>query len=583
MLSGWPVIAGSEPESSDGVFWWLVRLRWVAVLGVALILVLAGPVLGRLPPGSAPWLVTTAAGLLAYNAALGLLGPDRGWLTHLGGQIVVDCVSLAIFAHLAGGIDNPFLPLFVLHVVNANIVLSGRAALLVLGLAVSLVTAVVVGEGTGLVAHHCLRQPGEPCPGGGLSLHALAALGGLVLTFAASSLYTRSLMGTLRSGQRRLVATVGELTTEKQRLADTRAAIETERSRLQAIIDCMADAVIFVGAGGHVLFANQRARELWRAGTEPGLQSFGALFEEVEDHPTATARSGFERGGRSFEATHSLVRGPHGETLGLVMVARDVTDRLEMERRLMHDEQMSVVGKLAAAVAHEINNPIGVVCLYSQHALAKLSPESPVYKHIETIHRNADGCRAIIGGLLKLARPRALERRRVDLRQLCRDAVDSVRLLATNAGVRISGGSLASDVPIWAQADAGMLQQAVLNLAVNAIEAAREGDEVTVGAYETQDGDASARAIEVRDTGPGIAADDVEHVFQPFFTTKAAGTGLGLSVAENIVRSHDGRIDVESVVGAGTTFRIVLPDQVRRRPAEDPTRRTPDPRVAEVS
>ncbi len=200
---------------------------------------------------------------------------------------------------------------------------------------------------------------------------------------------------------------------------------------------------------------------------------------------------------------------------------------------------------------------------YSQHALAKLSPDSPVYQHIETIRRNADSCRTIIGSLLKLARPPKPDRRRVDLRQLCRDAIDSAQPIAARAGVRISSGSHTRDVPIWAHADVGMLHQAVFNLAVNAIEAAGEGDEVTIGAYETQDGEAAAQAIEVRDTGAGIASIHLEQIFQPFFTTKATGTGLGLSVAENIVKSHDGRIDVESIAGTGTIFRIVLPDTTR--------------------
>jgi two-component system NtrC family sensor kinase len=246
-----------------------------------------------------------------------------------------------------------------------------------------------------------------------------------------------------------------------------------------------------------------------------------------------------------------------------VLVARDVTDRAALERRLMHDEQMSVVGKLAAAVAHEINNPIGVVVLYSQHALAALPPDNPVYPHLEIIRRNADGCRSIVEGLLKLARPHRPERRPVDLRQLCRETMDSVRPLALRAGVRISGGGHHNGVPIWTQADAAMLRQAVLNLAVNAIEAAGEGDEVSIAAYDTQDRDVAAQAIEVRDTGAGITPGDLDQLFQPFFTTKPAGTGLGLSVAENIVRSHEGRIEVESTVGTGTTFRIVLPDRSR--------------------
>lgn len=567
MFPRWLVVEESDPESRQAVFAWLVRLRWVAVLGVALVLLLAGQVFHRLPAGTALWLWATAAALAGYNAMLALSGsPDvRPWLTGFAGQITVDCIALATLVHFAGGIDNPFLPLFVLHVVSANIVLSGRAALGVLALAILLVAVVVVGEGTGLVPHYCLQPSGEPCSGAALDLRSLAALGGLVLTLVASSLFTRSLTARLRAGRRRLQATITELTAEKQQLAETRSAIETQRVRLQAIIDCMGDAVIFLDPGGRLLFSNHQARELWRTGTPPGPdESFEALLAELRQQPPSDAATAFQRGGRTFEATRALVRSGSGETLGLVLVARDVTDRAALERRLMHDEQMSVVGKLAAAVAHEINNPIGVVVLYSQHALAALPPDNPVYPHLEIIRRNADGCRSIVEGLLKLARPHRPERRPVDLRQLCRETMDSVRPLALRAGVRISGGGHHNGVPIWTQADAAMLRQAVLNLAVNAIEAAGEGDEVSIAAYDTQDRDVAAQAIEVRDTGAGITPGDLDQLFQPFFTTKPAGTGLGLSVAENIVRSHEGRIEVESTVGAGTTFRIVLPDRSRR-------------------
>jgi hypothetical protein len=162
-FSVWPAAEASGADPIEAVFWWLVRLRWLAVLGVAATLVLAGSVLDRLPLGSTPWLWSVAGALAAYNAALTFLGPHRGssWLTSFGAQIAVDCIALATSVHFAGGVENPFLPLFVLHVVNANIVLAGRGALCVLGLAIALIAAVVLGEGTGLVAHHCLHQAAD--------------------------------------------------------------------------------------------------------------------------------------------------------------------------------------------------------------------------------------------------------------------------------------------------------------------------------------------------------------------------------------------------------------------------------------
>ncbi|MBZ0274407.1 hypothetical protein K8I61_20410 [bacterium] len=575
MFSGWPIIEGTDRESSDAVYGWLVRLRWIALLGVALVLLLAGPVLSMLPAGVAGGLWATAAALAAYNAMLVVMGPrrDRLWLTHFAVQITVDCVALATFVHLAGGPENPFLPLFVLHVVTAGIVMSSRGALFTLGLAIAIVSTIILGEGSGLIPHHCLRGPGAACSTGILDLRAIAQLGGLVLSLVGASLFTRFLAARLRAGQRRLLSTVTELTAERQRLADTRAAIETERSRLQAIIDCMDDAVTFLGPGGIPLFSNRKARDLWRNGAPPGgYESRGVLPHNGGARAASRARTSFEQGGRAFDAIRSPVRGAKGANLGTVLVVRDVTDRLAMDKRHMHEERMNVVGKLAATIAHEINNPIGVLCLYSQHALAHLSRDNPVYKNLETIRRNAEDCRTIIGNLLKLARSPKPERRRVDLRRLCREVVEFVEPLALRHGIAISGGIHASDVPIWAQADASMLHQALLNLAVNAIEAGGAGDEVSIGAYETQDGLSPAQAIEVRDTGAGIAAGDLERIFQPFFTTKQTGTGLGLSVADNIVKGHDGRIDVENAPGRGTVFRIVLPDPARDDMPPDPPR-----------
>ncbi|MCC6850270.1 MAG: hypothetical protein IT294_17400 [Deltaproteobacteria bacterium] len=574
MFSVGSMAPAAGAESSETVFWWLVRLRWLALSGVAAVLVLAGPVLDRLPAGSTPWLWAIAVALAIYNAALALVGPERGasWLTPFGVQITIDCVALAGLVHFAGGIENPFLPLFVLHVVNANIVLGGRSAARVLGLACGLLAALVLGEGTGLVAHHCLRQPGRPCTSGALDLGALAVLGGLVLTLVASSLFARFLTERLRAGRRKLVATIDELNTEKSRLAVARAEVDTERARLQAIVDCMEDAVTFADSGGSVLFSNRRARELRRSGGPAAvLQSFEAVFAEVlaGGHPSGAAAT-FECGGRTFEATHSLVRTPGGETLGLVTVARDISERLTIEKELAHREQMSVLGKLAAAVAHEINNPIGVIVLYSQHALAHLPPDSPVHPHLETIRRSADNCRRIVGDLLHLARPRRPERRPVDLRKLCGEIVDSVRPLAAGAGVQVVRRAEEGEASLWTHADAGMLHQAVLNLAVNAIEAVEQGGEVSVGAYATRDGPAAAHVIEVRDTGVGIASEEIERIFQPFFTTKATGTGLGLAIAENVVRSHQGRIEVESAVGAGAVFRVLLPDGIGRDDASIP-------------
>ncbi|MCC6213805.1 MAG: hypothetical protein IT376_02980 [Polyangiaceae bacterium] len=554
-----PTPGGALPNPTTGdYFRWLVALRWVAIGGVAAALVGTERLLGLRPASgeALPWWVLGALAL--YNLALSVLGGRRevAWLTHFAAQILVDCLALALLVHEAGGVENPFLPLLVLHVVNANIVLEPRAALALLGFALTAATIVVVGEGMSWLPHHCLRGGGDACwarPLGPWSLGTLAALG---LTLGSSSYFARYLTRRLHDSEGRLAASVSALSTEKERLAEIRSAVETERTRLQAIIDCMGDAVTFSDPAGEVLLSNRRARELrghaGAEGAEPGPRATGDL-------PAREGRVVFERGGKSLETTRSEVRGPGGKSLGLVAVTRDISERVALERHLMDDERMVVVGKMAAAVAHEINNPIGVVSLYAQHALAKLPQDSPLAKHLETIQRNAESCRKITRELLELARPRTPERRPFDLRALCRDIAQSVEPLATRQGVRLSDQSRSGTAPLWVEGDPDQLRQALLNLTLNAIEACEAGDRVFVRAYETQDGDATARVVEVADTGAGISQETLAQIFQPFFTTKPAGTGLGLAVADHIVKAHGGRVAVESTPGRGTAFRLLLP------------------------
>lgn len=553
-----------EPAPAAAMFRWLVRLRWLAIAGVALVLTGTGLGMGLLPEESVLPLWATLAALAAYNAVLGPLG-HRGavsWPTSLASQIVLDCLVLAVLVRFAGGVENPFLSLFVLHVVNANIVLRPRAASALLILALALVATIVVGEATGLLTHYCLRQ-NEACWARTVNPWVAGALSGLALTLGASSYFARHLTARLQESERRLAATVGDLSVEKERLAETRAAIEIEHARLGAIIDGMGDGVTFSDPEGHVLLSNARARRLRPASLDADDGAIGpsvlrARFQQISAGRVASDPA-FERDGRTYEVTRSVVRARSGEPLGLVTLTHDITDRLALERHLMHEERMAVVGKVAAAVAHEINNPIGVVSLYAQHALAKLPADSPLGKHLETILRNAESCRKITGGLLELARPRTPERAQLDMRQLCKDVVVSVLPLAAKFDVSVTEGSQEGAAPLWATGDENQLRQAVLNLALNAVEASPRGGEVLVRAYETGQRSAAAHVIEVRDTGPGIPSELLPQIFQPFFTTKASGTGLGLAVADNIVKGHGGSITVESAEGHGATFRIVLP------------------------
>ncbi|MCB9689410.1 MAG: HAMP domain-containing histidine kinase [Alphaproteobacteria bacterium] len=221
--------------------------------------------------------------------------------------------------------------------------------------------------------------------------------------------------------------------------------------------------------------------------------------------------------------------------------------------QLRHAERLASIGRLAAGIAHELGTPLNVVMAHG-HRLERweVAGEAEARSSGRTVAQQAARMAGIVRQLLDFARPGQLVRARTDLVDLTGQAASLLSTKARHAGVALEvHGAGAACV------DARQIEQAVLNLVSNAIDATPAGGEVRVAVAEDPDG----ASIEVADTGSGIAAEHVAHLFEPFFTTKEVGrgTGLGLSVSYGIVREHGGRIEVDTDPGHGSTFRIVLP------------------------
>lgn len=232
----------------------------------------------------------------------------------------------------------------------------------------------------------------------------------------------------------------------------------------------------------------------------------------------------------------------------------------EVHRHLINTEKLASMGQLAAGVAHELNNPLGTIILYTNLLQRKLSERPDLSHDLKLLVDEANRCKKIVGGLLDFARQNRVRTEKTHLGELLRrivqDSFNADRL--TQKGVRIileDGGQAPT-----ADVDPDQLTQVVVNLIKNAIEAMEgKGGEVRVKAEEMAD--TQRVHISVSDQGCGIPAEDRERIFQPFFTTKniGKGVGLGLSICYGIVKMHRGNIWYDSVVGQGTTFHIELP------------------------
>ena len=232
---------------------------------------------------------------------------------------------------------------------------------------------------------------------------------------------------------------------------------------------------------------------------------------------------------------------------------------LELEQQLRQAETLAVAGKLASAIAHEVGTPLNIISGRAEFVLKTPELNPGARKDLEIIVAQIERISGIIRSLLDTVRPRDPEIRLTPLSEVLDRALPLLRHPARRRQVALRT-EIPDDLPRLL-ADAGQLQQVLINLVLNAVDATPSGGEVEVSARRLPLRDRPGVAVSVHDTGPGIPAELLPRVFEPFFTTKPAGqgTGLGLAICRDIVRAHGGNLRVENGDGHGTTFTAWIP------------------------
>jgi len=243
-----------------------------------------------------------------------------------------------------------------------------------------------------------------------------------------------------------------------------------------------------------------------------------------------------------------------GNTIGVCTIARDVTAERELHEQLVQAARLAAVGKLAAGVAHEINNPLTGVLAYAEDILEDLRPDDPVRNDIAVIIRETMRCRDIVRNLLDFARQEKLELEQTSPNTVVEQALSLVHKLPQFRNITIDK-NLAADVPDI-NCDLHQIQQVLLNLMINASDAMNENGIIAISTAHDKQQDRCLIAVE--DNGPGVPANLIDRIFEPFFSTKGTN-GLGLAVSWGIIERHRGIIEVDRGVNGGALFRIVLP------------------------
>jgi two-component system NtrC family sensor kinase len=247
----------------------------------------------------------------------------------------------------------------------------------------------------------------------------------------------------------------------------------------------------------------------------------------------------------------------NGELASLALSFNYMVETLRnTQQELLHKEKLASMGQLAAGVAHEINNPLGTILLFSEAMYRELPENDPHRDDLKMIINETNRCKAIVADLLNFARQQEVLAQETDVPALLEQVIEGVSRQPAFAQVQIVR-QFSPDMPVI-QADPAQLQQVFINLLNNAAEAMEGGGTITLAARPV---DHQWVEIKVSDTGCGIPEENLNKLFMPFFTTKplGKGTGLGLSIVYGIVKMHRGQITVQSQVGRGTTFTITLP------------------------
>ncbi len=347
----------------------------------------------------------------------------------------------------------------------------------------------------------------------------------------------------------------GEL---EERVSKRTFELASEKEKLNTIVSAIGGGIVLISREGKIEWANQMMTDM------SGMDITGSSCEDIcpdcsisepyagDNIDTIIISNLFGQKDKYFQITTAPVKGLNGDLHGYIRLIQDVTEIKKMEEQIIHSEKLASIGRLAAGIAHEIGNPLTSIFSFVQ-ILREMEEDDFKKESLETIYFHINRISEILKQLSGFTKMPAGEPKKCLVNEVIDTSINLIQYDKKAKAIAIVK-ELSPDIPETVT-DCNQLSQVFVNLTLNAIDAMPDGGSLLVKS-ELKGNDI---AIQFRDTGTGVPKEDLNKIFDPFYTTKEKGTGLGLAVSYNIVKKMNGTLTVHSDLGKGTTFTITIP------------------------
>ncbi len=516
---------------------WLVKVR-ILILTFLLAIQLA---VAELTPTRLPLRLFLSTMVLWYTVSLFYVVLLSVWREHrlqASLQVLTDLIMVSLVVHETGGWDSSLNFLYPLAIIVAGILLPRVWAQLVAALAFILYGTVLELNYYGVVHSYCTTHPD------------LKVLQAIIFVNLFAFLAVAYLAGLL----------VAKLREARVELKDTSGALEHLQILQEHIIQSISSGLITTGLDGRITLVNNAALKLLERTPDQLLgKPVTGLF--LDALPNAESRSHaevrFDTVGsfrRTVRVRVAALNGPERGALGYVYALDDLTEIRRLEREVRMQDRLAAVGRLAAAIAHEIRNPLTSIA-GSVSMLSGIPEMSEEHRHLlEIVTRESQRLNGIITDFLAYSRGKQYHFEKADLVRLLEDTLTLMRHRMTAENTAIAIEDRFSVPEAWVLADGDKIKQVFWNFAENAVRAMRDGGTLKVGIERLGDD----WQVSFADTGTGMTPQQTEKIFEPFQSNFEGGTGLGLAVVYQIVQAHEGKVWARSKPGQGTTFILRL-------------------------